>query len=210
MYIHVLTSCPNRFSWPTQRCRCRTKGHLPALLCKGGWGWRQSLSRRGWFFLCKAGCCRKRWGHQQVYQWLGEPGAILFGQLAYIAKQAACSSHYNWQQNVSCCSFGRRLSSQRGWGRAENIHSSRACIVQVHSGIQVKEYYIHVYTMYRQIMYMYVCFCTYMYVFCINCIYYLYTSDIHVYTDALMYIHVHKYMYIHVVCTCTYIYMTCT
>jgi hypothetical protein len=31
IYIHILTSCPNRFSWPTQRCRTRTEGYPSAL-----------------------------------------------------------------------------------------------------------------------------------------------------------------------------------
>jgi hypothetical protein len=54
----------------------------------GGCGWGQSLSRRWWFFLCKARRYWNRWG-----QWLAVPGAILFWQTAYIAKQAACSCH---------------------------------------------------------------------------------------------------------------------
>ena len=54
LYVHVytrfttLTSCLNRFSWPSQRCRCPS-----ALLCKGRWGWGQSLSGRWWFFYAR-------------------------------------------------------------------------------------------------------------------------------------------------------------
>ncbi len=129
---NVLTSCLNRFLWPPQRCRCRTEGYYSA---PGGWVWGQS--RHYW----------NGGGHQQVYLWLGEPGAFLFWQPVHIAKQAACSCRHNWQQNVACCSFGRRISSHNGWGTAKKVHAFRALIVQAHSGIQVNEYYIHVYNM---------------------------------------------------------------
>ena len=75
-YVHGITNCLNRFSWPTQRCQCRGERYHPtARSCKGRWVSGQSLSRRWWFFLCQARCCRNRGGHQQVYQWPGEPGA---------------------------------------------------------------------------------------------------------------------------------------
>ena len=32
MYVHGINSCLNRFSWSTERCRCRTEGH-PSALC---------------------------------------------------------------------------------------------------------------------------------------------------------------------------------
>ena len=112
-------------------------------------------------FLCQARCCRNRGGHQQVYQWPGWPGASRFWQTAYIAKQAASSCRHKWQQYVAYCSFGRRLSSQNGWGTAEEVHAFWALIVQARSGIQVNKYYIHVYTMHvcRWAMYIH---CTYM------------------------------------------------
>ena len=33
MYVHGITSCLNRFSWPTERCRCRSEGHSLAVCC---------------------------------------------------------------------------------------------------------------------------------------------------------------------------------
>ncbi len=142
--------------------RCRTEGYPTALFCKGGYGsygWGQSLSRRWLVFLCKALRNWNRGGHQQVYQWLGVSGAILFWEPAYVAKQAACSCWYhwhNWQQNVACCSFGMRLSSYNRWGTAEEVRSFRALIVQARCGIQVNENYILVYTMFTHVCSMYV------------------------------------------------------
>ncbi len=165
-YVHGITNCLNRFSWPTQRCRCRGEGYPLALSCKGLCGSGQSLSRRWWYFLCQARCCRNRGGHQQVYQWPGEPGVSRFWQAAYIAKQGASSCRHKWQQDVAYCSFGRRLSSRNGWGTAEEVCAFWALIVQAHSGIQVNKYYIHVYTMHvsRWAMYTH---CTYMLYTCI-------------------------------------------
>ena len=190
LYVHVytrfttLTSCLNRFSWLSQRCRCPS-----ALLCKGQWGWGQSLSGRWWFFWCHVRCCRNRGGHQQVYQWLGEPGASWFWQTAFIAKQAACSCRHNWQQDVALCSIGRRLSSHYGWGTAEKVYAFRAPIVQARSGIQVNEHniHIHVYTMYMYLPWQ-VCRRTYM--ICtsyILCTYMTYTLYIHLHLTDISY-----------------------
>ncbi len=33
MYVHGITSCLDRFSWPTERCRCRSEGHPSAVGC---------------------------------------------------------------------------------------------------------------------------------------------------------------------------------
>ena len=88
MYVHGITSCLNRFSWSTERCRCRTEGHPSALCFSGRYGWRQSLSRRWWLFWCQVRCWRYRGGHQQVSRRLGEPGGSWFWQAAFIAQQA--------------------------------------------------------------------------------------------------------------------------
>ena len=142
-------------------------------------------------FWCQARCCRNRGGHQQVYQWLGEPGASWFWQTAFIAKQAACSCCHNWQQDVAYCSIGRRLSSHYGWGTAEKVHAFRAPIVQARSGIQVNEHniHIHVYTMYMYVQWQ-VGWRTYM--ICtsyILCTYMTYTLYIHLnITDISYYV----------------------
>ena len=61
---------------------------------------------------------------------------------------SACPSCNNRQQNVACCSIGRRLSSQNGRGAAEKVHAFRAVIVQARCGIHVYTMYIHVCTMF--------------------------------------------------------------
>ena len=166
MYVHGITSCPNRFSRPTARCRCRSEGYPSAFkfLCSGRYGCRQSLSRRWWFFLWQARCCRNRGGHQQVYQWLGEPGAIWFWQVAFIAKQTASSCRHVWQQDVSYWGVGGRLSSQNEWGTAEEVYAFWALIVPTRSGVQVLEYYIIIHTFNYYIVhtwFLHICTCTY-------------------------------------------------
>ncbi len=87
-------------------------------------------------------------------------------QTAYIAKQAASYCCHKWQQYFAYCSFGRKLSSQKGWGTAEEVYAFWARIEQAHSGIQVNKYYIHVYAIHvcRWAMYTH---CTYMLYTCI-------------------------------------------
>ena len=187
VYIHVctlhildLTSCPNRISWNTQRCS--TEWYSSVLLCKGGSRFWQSLSRWWLFFLCKARRCWNRGGHQQVYEWLGEPGAIWFWQTADFTQEASCPICNKRQQNVACCSIGRRVSSQNGRGAAEEVHAFRAVIVQARCGIQVNTMYIHVCTMFVAWMY-------YAHTMFVVCTYYVHTNTKYMLMVYTCYVH---------------------
>ena len=84
MLIHVLTSYPNRFSWPTQRCR--TEGYPSVFSRKGGRGRGQSLSRRWWFFLCKA---RRSWSRKScLIRQVKRPSGILKRNIAFCTRYA--------------------------------------------------------------------------------------------------------------------------
>ncbi len=113
---HILhsTSCPNRFSWPTQICSMEWSPS--ALFYKGGWGWGQSLSRARHYW---------NWGgHQQVYQWLEVSGAILICKSAYLLSKLpvpVTTTGSKMSHAAALEQFGGSLVSENGWGTAEKV-----------------------------------------------------------------------------------------